>query len=51
MGAWTVYILEIDSAAVNILELQAKKLKSKFTAREEDYYGTVTLNLTGLKCL
>ena len=45
-----VYILEIDSAAaVNIYGVTSKKLKSKFTAREEDYYGTVTLNLTGIE--
>ncbi|GAB1451592.1 Ig-like domain-containing protein [Draconibacterium sp.] len=46
----TVYILEIDSAAsVNIFGVTSKKLKSKFTAREEDYYGTITLNLTGVE--
>ncbi len=45
-----VYMLEIDSAAsVNIYGVTSKKLKSKFTAREEDYYGTVTLNLTGIE--
>ncbi len=46
----SVYILEIDSAAaVNIYGVTSKKLKSKFTAREEDYYGTVTLSLTGIE--
>lgn len=45
-----VYILEIDSAAaVNIYGVTSKKLKSKFTAREEDFYGSVTLNLTGVE--
>ncbi len=45
-----IYMLEIDSAAsVNIYGVTSKKLKSKFTAREEDYYGTVTLNLTGIE--
>ncbi len=45
-----VYFLDIDSAAaVNIYGVTSKKLKSKFTAREEDYYGAVTLNLTGVK--
>jgi hypothetical protein len=44
------YILEIDSAAsVNIYGVTSKRLKSKFTAREEDYYGKVILNLTGVK--
>lgn len=46
----TAYILEIDSAAsVNIYGITSKKLKSKFTAREDDYYGTVILNLTGVE--
>jgi hypothetical protein len=46
----TDYILEIDSAAsVNIFGVTSKKLKSKFTAREEDYYGTIILNLTGVE--
>ncbi len=45
-----VYILEIDSAAsTNIFGVTSKRLKSKFTAREEDYYGKVILNLTGVK--
>ncbi len=45
-----VYFLEIDSAAsVNIYGITSKKLNSKFTAREEDYYGTVILNLTGIE--
>jgi len=45
-----VYMLEIDSAAaVNIYGVTSKRLKSKFTAREEDYYGKVILNLTGVK--
>jgi hypothetical protein len=44
------YILEIDSAAsVNIFGVTSKRLKSKFAAREEDYYGKVILNLTGVK--
>ncbi len=44
------YILEIDSAAsVNIFGITSKRLKSKFAAREEDYYGTVSLNITGVE--
>jgi hypothetical protein len=44
------YILEIDSAAaVNIYGITSKALKSKFNAREEDYYGTIALNLTGVE--
>ena len=44
------YILEIDSAAsVNIFGITSKRFKSKFSAREEDYYGTVSLNLTGIE--
>jgi hypothetical protein len=43
------YALEIDSAAgVNIFGITSKKLTTKFTAREEDYYGTITLKLTGV---
>jgi len=44
------YILEIDSAAsVNIFGITSKRFKSKFIAREEDYYGIVSLNLTGVE--
>jgi hypothetical protein len=44
------YVLEIDSAAaVNIYGITSKKLKTKFTAREEDYYGTLSINLTGVE--
>lgn len=46
----TNYTLEIDSAAsMNIFGITNKKLSSRFTAREEDYYGTVTLKLTGVE--
>jgi hypothetical protein len=44
------YVLEIDSAAaVNIFGISSRKLKNKFSAREEDYYGTLSLNLTGIE--
>jgi hypothetical protein len=44
------YILEIDSAAsTNIYGITSRKLKTKFSAREEDYYGTVILNLSGVE--
>lgn len=44
------YIFEIDSAAsTNIFGVTSKKLKAKFSAREEDYYGTVSLNLTNVE--
>jgi hypothetical protein len=44
------YALEIDSAAgVNIFGITSKKLTTRFTAREEDYYGIVTLKLTGVE--
>lgn len=46
----TNYALEIDSAAsTNIFGITNRKLTTKFTAREEDYYGTVTLKLTGVE--
>ena len=46
----TNYILEIDSAAsINIFGITSKKLKTKFSGREEDYYGTVNLNLTSVE--
>jgi hypothetical protein len=45
----TNYVFEIDSAAsVNIFGITSRKLKTKFTAREEDYYGTVSLNLSAV---
>lgn len=44
------YVLEIDSAAsVNIYGITSKKLRSSFKAREEDYYGTVSLDLTNVE--
>jgi hypothetical protein len=44
------YAIEIDSAAgVNIFGITSKKLTTRFTAREEDYYGIVTLKLTGVE--
>lgn len=43
------YVFEIDSAAaINIFGITSKKLKSKFSAREEDYYGSLSLNLTSV---
>lgn len=46
----TGYTLEIDSAAcVNIYGITSKKLTRKFTAREEDYYGALTLSLSGVE--
>lgn len=46
----TNYTLEIDSAAsTNIFGITSRKLSTRFTAREEDYYGTVTLKLTGVE--
>lgn len=45
----TDYTLEIDSAAcINIYGISNKKLIKKFSAREEDYYGSLTMNLTGV---
>ncbi len=47
----TDYTLEIDSAAcTNIYGISSKKLSKKFKTREEDYYGTVTVNATNVPC-
>ncbi len=47
----TDYTLEIDSAAcTNIFGISSKKLSKKFKTREEDYYGTVTVNATNVPC-
>ena len=47
----TNYTLEIDSAAcTNIYGITSKKLSKKFTTREEDYYGTITVNATNVPC-
>ncbi len=44
------YTLEIDSAAsVNIFGITSKKLSKKFSGREEDYYGSVNMELTGVE--
>ncbi len=44
------YALEIDSAAaVNIYGITSRKLKNRFTAREEDYYGTVSIAFSGVE--
>lgn len=44
------YTLQIDSAAfTNIFGITSRKLTSRFSAREEDFYGTVSLNLTGIE--
>ena len=44
------YSLEIDSAACeNIYGITSQKLFKKFKIREEDYYGTIKLNMTGVK--
>lgn len=46
----TNYVLQIDSAAsTNIFGITNRKLTTRFTAREEDYYGIVTLKLTGVE--
>ncbi|MFW6327157.1 MAG: hypothetical protein ACOC2F_02495, partial [Bacteroidota bacterium] len=43
------YALRIDSAAaVNIYGITSKELLQKFEVREEDYYGTINLNITGV---
>ena len=44
------YSLEIDSAACeNIYGITSQKFFKKFKIREEDYYGTIKLNMTGVK--
>ena len=44
------YTLQIDSAAfTNIFGITSRKLTMKFSAREEDYYGTVNLKFTGVE--
>jgi len=44
------YTLQIDSAAfTNIFGITSQRLTSKFSAREEDYYGTVAINFTGVE--
>ena len=46
----TNYVLEIDSAAsTNIFGITSRKLTTKFSARAEDYYGSVTLKLTSVE--
>ena len=46
----TNYTLEIDSAACqNIYGITSKKLKKSFKTREEDYYGSIILELTGVE--
>lgn len=46
----TKYTLEIDSAAsVNIYGITSKKMVKTFATREEDYYGSRELILTGVK--
>lgn len=45
----TNYTLEIDSAACeNIYGITSRELSSKFKTREEDYYGIINLNVTGV---
>ncbi len=47
----TNYTFEIDSAAcTNIYGISSKRLSKKFKTREEDYYGTVTVNATNVPC-
>lgn len=47
----TEYMLEIDSAAcVNIYGITSSKLSKAIKTREEDYYGSVRLNLTSISC-
>ena len=44
------YALQIDSAAfTNIFGITNRKLTTKFSAREEDYYGTVSLKFTSVE--
>ncbi len=44
------YTLEIDSAAfTNIFGITSRKLNLKFSAREEDFYGAISMNLTGIE--
>ena len=44
----TNYALQIDSAAaVNIYGITNRKMLKKFETRDEDYYGTINLNITG----
>ncbi len=44
------YTLEIDSAAcVNIFGITSKKFSKKISAREEDYYGTLNMILSGVE--
>ena len=46
----TNYTFEIDSAAsTNIFGITSRKLTTKFSGREEDYYGTVTVKLTSVE--
>ena len=46
----TAYTFEIDSSAfTNIFGITNKKLVSKFESREEDFYGSLELLLTGVK--
>ena len=43
------YGMEIDSAAaVNIFGISSKRASYSFSGREEDYYGAVTLDITGV---
>ncbi|HCE57457.1 MAG TPA: hypothetical protein DER09_06520 [Prolixibacteraceae bacterium] len=47
--AGTAYSLVIDSAsATNIFGITSRSFKLNFTTREEDFYGTLTLNLSGV---
>ena len=44
------YTLQVDSAAfTNIFGITSRKLTLRFSAREEDFYGTVSLSLTGVE--
>jgi hypothetical protein len=46
----TNYVIEIDStASTNIFGITSRKLKTRFSARDEDYYGIVGLNITGVE--
>jgi hypothetical protein len=47
----TAYTLEIDSAACeNIYGITNRKYVKNFKTREEDYYGTVVLELSNVTC-
>ncbi|MDB4584364.1 Ig-like domain-containing protein, partial [Draconibacterium sp.] len=47
----TEYMFEIDSAAcVNIYGISSSKLSKTIKTRDEDYYGSINLNLSSVTC-